>query len=458
MLKSEYDYKEFDKFFGVENCTYEGIDVSYLVRNHFVSAIRAKHNIGNKPIVLNFDLCKRLLFSALTTVHRLFKKSSIWVFSNAERRKDYDGVYVDRVASIVGEINPSVLYIENPVLTEHKKPVRDRVASDAIFYLLSFLIGAILYRPSRLKIQQNHNELIERYGISPNVHAIIRRFWGQYKVMSFFLKWLYAPKIVYVVFPNGYSGYIRAFKEFRVPVVELQHGIIYKTHPSYNYSSDKRPDDLLPDYVFTYGSQDKECLEYLRYVKSENIYVVGSYGLWYCKNKLQLDNPYLSLINNLYAETILLSATNDDIQLLYNCGLELAERMPNLGVLLLPRTENRELQSKSNLIVLDVDKVNVFELYKSVDYHLTQNSTCALEALYMGIPSFILESERATVFSRNYQFLKSLNYINRAEALENLLLTKSYQKPIPEDVAQVFADNVPEQFLISEHNVNLNEY
>ena len=56
------------------------------------------------------------------------------------------GVYIDRVASIVSEVYSQSLYIENPVITSHKKPSKDVVLSDAIFYMGSFLFSIFYYK------------------------------------------------------------------------------------------------------------------------------------------------------------------------------------------------------------------------------------------------------------------------------------------------------------------------
>ena len=98
---------------------------------------------------------------------------------------------------------------------------------------------------------------------------------------------------MFSVYPNGYYGYNYAFKEKQIPVIELQHGVIYPLHPSYNTILFKASQVFKPDYVFTYGTKDKACLAELNYVPKENIKVVGSYGLWKIKQEKSPVSKYL---------------------------------------------------------------------------------------------------------------------------------------------------------------------
>jgi hypothetical protein len=447
MFKSAEDYREFDLNFSEKSIVYNKIDLGYLFRNQLVAKIRAKNNIGNNPVRLTLRVYLRLLLSALKTFPNIFRKKDVWVFSNAERRKKYNDHYVDRVASIVSEANESVLYIENPVLSSHKYPTKDIILSDAFFFLISYVVGFFCYSKKKMIVPKEFYSLGEQYGVGIDVKQVMRRFLGQYKVMTWFLKYVHKPKRVYLVYPNGYNGYIKAFKDVNIPVVELQHGVIYPTHPSYNFPYCSIAKEFYPDYVFVYGHKDKECLEKLDYVEKDNIFVVGSYGLWYCKFKLQVRNQYLERILQLgYKKLVLVTATNDDLDVLYRFGELLSVAKDDWGILLLPRTSRNNLQSVNNLIVLDTRKVNVFELYKTVDFHLTQNSSCALEALYMAVPSFILELNRPSIFSRNYRYIKSLNYVKNHVELLSMIENGHFLFPDESDVSQVFENEVLDSF------------
>lgn len=440
------DFHKLDKRILKSQIYYDQIDISYIFRNYVISLYRTRNNKGNKIISLNRRIIYRFIKSSIKTFPCLFRMKNIWVFSNSERRKKIDEFYYDRVASIVSENNKDILYVENTVLVNHKKPTKDIILSDAIFYIGSFITSVFLFKKKKLYIEKELLKDLEKYEINPNIETIIKRFIGQYRFMRFFLKYIYKPDLVFSVYPNGYYGYNYAFKEFGIPIVELQHGIIYPLHPSYN-STLKNSDELFkPDYIFTYGKRDKMTISKLNYVTDEKCFVVGSYGLWKIKQDTSDISKYLNSNISSCLKTLVIIASVNDIDELYNFCIELEQLEDNLKILLLPRQKITNLSDTKNIKVLDVDRTNVFETYKIADFLLTKNSTSALEALYMDIPTFILDKDDDSVFRRNYSFIGSLNYVKTEAELLNKISENSYKNPCEKDVEQVYAKDVLSNF------------
>lgn len=441
------DYNDLDNRLREMELTYEGVDITYLIRNHLISLIRTKQNVGNSEIKLNGRIVLRLLKSVFRTFPNLFSKKSIWVFSNAERRKKIDEYYVDRVASIVGETKESTLFIENPIISDHKFPTRDSILSDAIFFLGSYLFGIFCFKRSKLKIDiEGIRQIVSSYDISENIPVIIKRFIGQYHFMSFFLKFHSSPTQVYVVYPNGYYGYILAFKQRKIPIIELQHGIIYEGHPSYNTTLYAKSKNFKPDFIFTYGTRDTSLLTRLRYVDSNNIHTVGSYGLWLAKNSV-LENRYLNNLIDLDKKTIVMIATANDLEIIYELALKLKD--DNFNILILPRIMSNIMNREQGIVVIDVDRANVFELYQVADFVITISSTSALESLFMGVPTFVYLYQERSIFLDNYSFVQSLNYfINEKEFFE-LIKTRTFLSPAEKDVEQIYASDVMGNFIFN---------
>src|SRR5690606_29313946 len=118
---------------------------------------------------------------------------------------------------------------------------------------------------------------------------------------------------------------------------ELQHGVIYPLHPSYNYWYSHRGQFFRPDCVFTYGSQDKECLIDLGYADEKQVHIIGSYGLWKNKQDDKFANAYIGELIKGSTNILLITATSNDIIELYNFAKELAHIHSELMILLLPR-------------------------------------------------------------------------------------------------------------------------
>lgn len=441
------DYHKIDHALDQLNFKYKDIDITYLVRNHVISLIRTNINIGNPEIKLDKKILLRLLKSAMITLPNFFRKKSTWVFSNAERRKKFGAFYYDRVASVVSENNENnVLFIENPVIQDHKFPSKDIILSDAIFFIGAYLFGFFKFDKKKLQVDPKFAEFGKEYQINPNILPIIKRFVGQYHFMKFYLKYLSKPKQVFLVYPNGYYGYNLAFKERNIPVIELQHGIIYPLHPSYNTILFEKSNKFKPDYILTYGHRDKECLENLNYVKKNNSFVVGSYGLLKGKNETIIET-YLKNILVSNKKNIALIATTNDIDELYDLSKRLTSITTEFNLLILPRHEIKHLQNLQNITVLDVHQTNIFEVYQGVDFLISKSSTSALEALYMNIPTFLLEGENEqSIFRQNYSFIKSFNYFKNEQELLGLIQSENYIKPTVDDVDQVYASGLFENY------------
>ena len=447
------DFHKLDKRILKSQIYYDQIDISYIFRNYVISLYRTRNNKGNKIISLNRRIIYRFIKSSIKTFPCLFRMKNIWVFSNSERRKKIGEFYYDRVASIVSENNKDILYVENTVLVNHKKPTKDIILSDAIFYIGSFITSVFLFKKKKLYIEKELLKDLEKYEINPNIETIIKRFIGQYRFMRFFLKYIYKPDLVFSVYPNGYYGYNYAFKEFGIPIVELQHGIIYPLHPSYNSTLKKKDELFKPDYIFTYGIRDKMTIDKLSYVAKQNCYVVGSYGLWKVKQDKIEASKYLRNNISSHLKTLIIVATINDIDELYNFCIRLELLENNLNILLLPRHKNDDLLDTERIKILDVNKTNIFEVYKVADFLLTKSSTSALEALFMHIPTFILESEKKSIFRENYSFIKSFNYINSEVQLIDQLLNDKFKKPQKDDIEQIYSEDVINNFNSAINNV-----
>ena len=434
------DYKQLDDDIRSLDSYYDNIDVTYLLRNHVISLLKAKQNKGNREISLNIGIFIRFVKSIIMTFPAIFKRRDVWIFSNAERRKKIGELYIDRVASIVGEQMSSTLYIENPVLADHKSPSKDLVLSDALFYLLSFLFSKIFFKKSKLRINPKLYQFARDNEIKLNEEYIIKRFIGQYRAMNFYLKYFSRPKLIFSVYPNGYYGYNYAFREQNIPIIELQHGIIYPLHPSYNTTLLNQSEKFKPDYVFTYGRKDKECLERLQYIEQDKIFVVGSYGL----EKVKRDRSDLSdyLKERLVSDKVTVSivATVNDVNELYNFAIELEEiSKKTLQILLLPRLRIDHLEDTACIKVLDVKYTSIFEIYKCSNLLLTKSSTAALESLFMEIPTFIYEIKDHSIFHINYPYIETLNYTSSAQFFYSQIENRTYKRPSKEDIDNVYA-------------------
>lgn len=442
------ELKDVDNLIDDYQILYDDIDLTYLLRNHVVTNLRNKEGKGHSEISLNKKAMFRLVFGLLQTLPQIFCKKDIWVFSNAERRKKINGQYVDRVTSIVSYVCQSVLFVETPIISSHKLQTKDKIVSESWLYFISLYFKRVKYKPSKVHIKGDLSALEEKLGIKINILPRISRYVAQYEAMKWLLKYR-RPKCVFLAYPNGYSGYIKCFKENKIPVVELQHGIIYPLHYSYNCSLDRDICDFYPDYILTYGSRDKQTLEELSYLDSSRIVPIGSYALWLYKTRPSDFSNYLMNLMKLNQGPvkIAMSATVHDLEKLYRLGTELGKLNPQYKFFLMPRGKGAALASNRYVEMLDTEKCNIYELMKSCDYHITMSSTCGIEALYFDKPSIIYEDvEGESMFRKNYPFLKTLKYASTLDQVMTLLTSNLEKVDIENDIAQLFVSDTDKRF------------
>ncbi|MFV0331774.1 MAG: hypothetical protein ACK5KL_18455 [Dysgonomonas sp.] len=444
------DIKDINK--SVKDCSlyYGHVNYTYLLRNIVISKIRNNKNIGNHPVKLNKMVIKYLLEGIFLKSHSFFTKYDSWVFSNSERRKLLTKKYIDRVASIVSsDKNQSCLFIENPSLVGHKQPTDDIIFSEAVFLLLSYIFSILFFRKRKINIDTSKLiELEEKYNIKINFQPQLRRVIGQYFCLKFILKFR-KPKQVFIVYPSGYYGYILALKEKKIPIIELQHGIIYELHPSYNNYVD---DDFLifkPDYILTYGDRDRRCLVSLKYLDQNHIFPIGNYMLWLYKQTKTENSSYLKNILSKVPSSkkiIAVTCTVNDLELFIDLIKEINNIDNSFYFLLVPRIENNIPLDSSIGVIVNPSKTNIYEIIKCCNIHLTQVSTCALEALYFSKRSLIYEPNNVdeSFFKKNYKDVK-LDFFSCAKEFINI--TKQNIPIDINDIDNLFVDDIDIRFL-----------
>ncbi|MBK5209057.1 MAG: hypothetical protein JJE44_06085 [Flavobacteriaceae bacterium] len=422
------DYKEIDLALKKYRLFYDKFDLTQLLRDEIIYQIRNKGNAGTPKVDISKRLFERILLSIFQTFFKLFSNKKYWVFSNSDRRKILNGKYIDRVASIVSEVYPKeTLFIESAVLTNHKSPTKDIILSESLFQLLGFICFKLNFNKSKISYLGNISEIEEKYKIKINTISAVKKFIGQYKAMKLILKIKKPPTIVFMVYPSGYYGYIKLFKEKEIPIIELQHGIIYKEHPSYNYSDILNANQFKPNYIFTYGKMDKECLSNIGFLPDQNILSVGSYMLAKQHEQGIIQTNYLNTVLNKVNDNklkVLITSTINDLDEMIEWSKKVAIKYNNLFFLILPRVATKEDIIEENIIVLNPHKTNFYEVIKICDVHITQSSTCSLEALYFNKRSLIYEKERGTsMFRRNYDFINSLEFFSLIDEFYTMINT-----------------------------------
>jgi len=317
--------------------------------------------------------------------------------------------------------------IENPYPKgghyKRKEVDVEAILSQTIFFAIIKLF--YIFGPKTPKI--NNEELIttilDENEIHLNYRKLIRNYISQYRFMKFLLRFA-KPQAVFFVYAASSMGYIKALKEKKIHVIEIQHGVINKSHNAYNLNKNYGR-QLLPDYLLTFGQLEKKLFsDNNHFIDSEKVFPVGYYFLDQLVNASS-HSATSQEVKKGY-ETIVVFSLQDPFEdFIFEFIIEAARLSPQVFYMLVPRDPEKPYSGIAEIENLRIERnLNVYECLSIADVHATINSTCALEAPCFGVPnilydykgwaydyySSVLDDQGITVYtSTAAAFVESLN-------------------------------------------------
>lgn len=381
-----------------------------------------------------------------------FGKADYLVFSNSDQRKIIDGLWVDKSADFLHKKFKNALHIELPVFAHkpRKQVYYKRVVSHLPLRILENILGKV-NRNVTIQGGDVWKSILLKEGGKADINVLGMRFYSQFKVMSLLLK-IYRPKKVFMVVPYMKMGYVYACRKNKVEVIEMQHGVINRSH--FGYCNFKQIDECLyPNQLLSYGHSVKQVfgLGNITFERSK-VHEIGHYYLWLIahkkkelKAKYRKQYPY---------KTIVSASLQDDsighklVPFLH----EVAQKFPSILFVFSPRKTTIKEYKKMGLAenIMFFTELNVYEVIAISDVHITAFSTCALEAPVLGVANILYNVENKAVefFSEMLIDDKVNRYVNSVdefkEAMDILLNTTENQ--IKKSVEHVIAENFDANF------------
>lgn len=326
-----------------------------------------------------------------------FRKYDYLAFSNVNRRQLIDGKFEERVIEgLLTELD-SVLLLENPVPKGHykKKNIKTKniVSLSGVLIIHFVIIKCLKLFNPKLLGKEIIDDIKNNFGIDFNTTSLLYKFIAQYYTMQIILK-IYKPKSVFLVCAYNYYGYILACKKRNIKVIELQHGLITNKHNAYHVLKDVAP-SLYPDYLFSYGTQEKEIFKNSFYINENKVITTGYHFI----KKIMRSKTNLSLREKFdgYKKVIAFSGQDFFASEIFSFLEKAAKMDPNILYVYVPRKSNLVTFNKILKIVstcpkniIMVDDVNIYQIIKEADIHSTMYSSCAIESLALGVPNILL--------------------------------------------------------------------
>lgn len=350
------------------------------------------------------------------------------VFSNSDQRKLIDGLYVDKSADFIHQKLANTLHIELPVFIHFplKLLPYKRVVSQLPLRILEGVYAKLFLKDADVTGVEVAKQLNNDFGTNTDVVAIGKRFYAQYWLMKKLLSWK-KPKAVFMAVPYMKMGYVLAAREAGIPVVEMQHGSINKSHFGYVNYTQVNP-LLFPSYLFAYGSDTKKVFQDDNITFAEqNVIPIGHYYLHLIQKK---DSHSFVGVKPILSANVSISISLQDDSVgkqIVPFMIEVAKRRPGWKIVFIPRKTPRAEYEKMNLPsnIHFLPHLNVYEVIKVCKLHTTAFSTCALEAPTLGKCNILvnIDNKAMEYFSEilnNSQVTTFVNSVSEyIEAVEN---------------------------------------
>lgn len=397
----------------------------------FHKYIMGVDTLKNKSIAV---LCSQILSLFYGTWNLFIRKYEIWAFTNSIERIKISNKYHDKVFDgIEKQLNSKMLIIEFRLFKKYNyfKVASKYVTSKSIFLLFEELYGLLFIR----KIHIDNSEIIDQIETELNckikIKSIVRKQLAQYRMMRFWLAILPNPKVVFLTVSYSNYGYITAFKEKGIKVIEFQHGVINKNHQAYYYKAKLNPTQF-PDSLCVFGTNEFDFLKMDTEFPHVNNFVVGRSIIEYYLHKA---------IENKEIKKICVSLQDGPVSdelihflLEFNSGLSKTFEF----VLVPRRTSKKHYLEKYNFPDnFSFSSQNIYENIAQSDAHITAYSTTAIEALSIGKRSILIDIKGKAIevfkdaLGNNEfafitdSFVELENHLSNSEIIEKAIIAKS---------------------------------
>jgi len=212
------------------------------------------------------------------------RRKTILYYCSPRRQLRQDGSWWDIYTDFfIPETGLSYLAIESHFESIHKTPPRTKNLKyvdllDFLFYITEKLR---INRPkhdkeTRVLLSRIQREIYRRFKVEINVEAMTSKILSARRIKQMYFNLLLRvvkPKGVVVVASYGKESLIEVSKSLRIPVIELQHGIISPYHTAYSFPGNDREKKSFPDYLFVFGDYWVSSAEFP--IDKERIFSVG---------------------------------------------------------------------------------------------------------------------------------------------------------------------------------------
>jgi hypothetical protein len=339
----------------------------------------------------NFKLYLKQLLSLFYGCWNIFGRYDIWVFTTSMERRLVDGKYVDKLFDYIGnELGYKTLIFELRVFQyiPYRKIASRKAISRSVLMLMETVYAKLFLRKVELEGREELKELLKTVEGGVDHPWLIRKYLAQYRIMKMLLKRFPNPKLVMMSVAYTNFGYIQAFKEKGIKVVEMQHGVITDNHHAYFYAVQMDAMQF-PDVILTNGECQKEVFSGENKFPLDAVIPVGSYIIDHYKHRTTSKQKKKM--------QVLFAMQEGEIgDKLVDFILNLSKEYNHLlDIIIQPRrmAPADYTQKWPELVNVGFSTSSFYNAIGKVDAHSTIYSTTAIESLSMGVPNILVNIE-----------------------------------------------------------------
>ena len=437
--------EKIEKKHPVENIKYKNLQVWLAIRGFLYSKLEkdVEPHAG-----ISIKQRVSLLLSIFMGFGCYFKKYNYWFFTDSLSRRVYEGKETDIFCDYPAEILKNALIIETPVYElKSQKEIYSKSRISGFTLMLIEKIYALFFsikkHPSYLEIK----ELVNKPELNKGIESHIKKMIAQYRVMNFLLKFK-KPKAVFVIPSYTKQGYMKAFRENGIKVVEFQHGVIVKSHFGYNLTNpfDK---EYFPNYLLTFGEEEKSVFQN-NYFLIDEIIPIGSFYLDYMST-YQSKSSFFEKTTH-YSKSISVSLQDDPkSEEMLSILIEIVNKHDSILFMVKNRKTPISYYKKKFLMpsnVILVKSENIYEIIKNSDIHITVSSSCVMESPVFGVRSICFDTNgnAKTYYSKMFEGTQNIFFVKEKEELEKMILSLELNNPeMVKQSNSLFASNYKER-------------
>lgn len=409
--------KYIETHFDVEKIEYNGIKIwpffrTKIIVDYFYS--------GGNP--LNSPKKKMNLFKIFfevvktTSFPLIFKKKSNIIYASDLSVRMLDDAYIERNLNFIyeNEKNRTTFFQKNNF---HKLAWKEKYVNMHFFnvIVMGFLILFNRFNPKKMKHQEILDEILNYLELSYSYLSKFRNIDVMVRFYRWYLKKIKPQKIYVICYYDIYRmPALYVAKELGIPIIELQHGIIYSHHYAYIGFKEITPNPF-PDYLFAYGEKFKSYVSPVIY-KPEQIFITGSY---YLNLMLQRKEINQKRFNEKYAgvegKIIVTIASQTDLDREILSFFEKVSDLTSdfffifLPRIFLPYHENYQHPN----IAMEKD-LDVYQCMQNSHLTTAVVSTCCLESLSFGVPALLVNINNLVekTYKELLKGIHSICYVN----------------------------------------------